>query len=102
MLIISYNLVLQACKLAGMRKAVAALIEQRSRKKRYIQTEETLTVGNVQDLIAKKDSSGKEAARQPAKRVRKERHCRRCSKTRHNARTCAAEIIDSNKSDVSK
>jgi hypothetical protein len=36
MLIISYNLVLQACKLAGMRKAVAALTEQRSCKIRYI------------------------------------------------------------------
>jgi NADH pyrophosphatase NudC (nudix superfamily) len=102
MLIISYNLVLQACKLAGVRKAVAALTEQRSRKRRYIQTEETLTVGNVQDLIAEKDSSSKEAARQPAKRVRKERHCGRCGKTGHNARTCAAEIVDSHESDVSK
>jgi hypothetical protein len=47
MLIISYNLVLQACKLAGVRKAVAALTEQRSRKRRYIRTEEALIVGNV-------------------------------------------------------
>jgi hypothetical protein len=47
MLIISYNLVLQAYKLAGMYKVVAALTEQCSRKRRYIQTEETLAVSNV-------------------------------------------------------
>jgi NADH pyrophosphatase NudC (nudix superfamily) len=102
MLIISHNLVLQACKLAGVRKAVAALIEQRSRKRRYIQTEETLTVGDVQDLITEKDSGSKEAARQPAKRVRKERHCGRCGKTGHNARTCAAEIVDLDESEASE
>jgi hypothetical protein len=100
--IISYNLVLQAREIAGMRKAIASLTEQRSCKRRYICTEETLTVGNIQDLVAKKDSGGKEAARQPAKRVRKERHCGRCGKTGHNARTCAAEIVDLDESDASE
>ena len=56
---------------------------------------------DVQDLIAKKDSSSKEAAKQPAKRVRKERHCRRCSKTSYNLRTCTAEIIDLDNSNTS-
>jgi hypothetical protein len=83
-----------------VRKAIAALIEQRSCKRRYIRTEEALTVGNVQDLIAEKDGSSKEAAEQPVKRVCKQRHCRRYSKTGHNARTCAAEIVDSDKSDA--
>jgi hypothetical protein len=55
--LISYTLVLQAYKLAGVRKAIATLIEQRSCKRRYIQIEKTLIVGDVQDLIAKKDSS---------------------------------------------
>jgi hypothetical protein len=91
---------LQACKLAGIRKAVVALIEQRSCKRRYTQTEKNLIVGSVWDLTAKKDGSSKEAAKQPEKRVRKERHCRRCGKTRHNARTCAAEIVQLDKSDV--
>jgi NADH pyrophosphatase NudC (nudix superfamily) len=100
--LISYILVLQACKLAGMRKAIAALTEQRSCKRRYIQTEETLIVGDVQDLIAKKDSSSNKAAKQPAKKVRKERHCGRCGKTGHNARTCAAEIVDLDKSENSE
>ena len=100
--IIGHNPVLQACKLAGMRKAIAALTEQRSCKRRYIWTEETLTVGDIQDLIAKKDGSGKEAAEQPAKRVRKERHCRRCSKTGHNARTSAVEIVELDISNASR
>ena len=100
--IIGHNSVLQARELAGVRKAIAALTEQRSRKRRYIWTEETLTVGNVQDLITEKDGSREQAAEQPAKRVRKERHCGRCGKTGHNARTCAAEIIESDKSDVSE
>ena len=102
MLIISHNSVLQACELAGVRKAVAALTKQRNRKRRYIRTEESLTVGDVHDLITKKDSGGKEAAGQPAKRVRKEKHCGRCGKTGHNARTCAAEIVDLNESDASE
>ena len=75
MVVMSHNSVLQARELAGMRKAVAAPTEQRSRKRRYIWTEESLIVGDVQDLIAAKDSGGTEAAEQPAKRVRKERHC---------------------------
>ena len=58
-------------------------------------------MGDVQDLIAEKDSGGEEAAEQPAKRVRKERHCRRCGKTGHNLRTCTAEIIDLDDSDTS-
>ena len=58
-------------------------------------------MGDVQDLIAKKNSGGKEAAKQPVKRVRKERHCGRCSKTGHNSRTCTAEIIDPDDSDTS-
>jgi type II secretory ATPase GspE/PulE/Tfp pilus assembly ATPase PilB-like protein len=52
--------------------------------------------------MTEKDSGSKEAARQPAKRVRKERHCGRCGKTGHNARTCAAEIVDLDKSEASE
>ena len=87
--------------MAGLRKSINALTEQRSRKRKYIQAEESLTVGDVQDLIAEKDGGGDKAAKQPAKRVRKERHCGRCSKTGHNLRTCTAEIIDPDDSDTS-
>jgi hypothetical protein len=44
---ISYSLVLQSRKIAGMRKAITVLIEQRSCKRRYIRTEEALIVGDV-------------------------------------------------------
>ena len=101
MLIMGHNSVLQARELAGLRKSIDALTEQRSRKRKYIRAEESLTVGDVQDLIAEKDGGGEEAAEQPAKRVRKERHCGRCGKTGHNSRTCTAEIIDLDDSDTS-
>jgi hypothetical protein len=79
-------------------KAINALTEQRSRKRKYIRTEESLTVGDVQDLMAGKDGGDGEAAEQSAKRVRAQRHCGRCGKTGHNTRTCTAEIVDSDDS----
>jgi hypothetical protein len=102
MAIIGHNSVLQARELAGIRKAMAALTEQRSRKRKYIRTEESLTVGDVQDLMAERDGGGEEAAEQPAKRVRKDRHCGRCGKTGHNLRTCTAKIVDADDSDASE
>ena len=69
------------------------LTEQRSRKRKYIRTEESLMVVKVQDSIAEKGGGGGEATEQPVKRVRAQRHCRRCGKAGHNARTCTAEII---------
>ena len=99
--IIGHNSVLQTRELAGIRKALAAITEQRSRKRRYIQAEESLTVGDVQDLIAE-DGGGKESAEQPAKRVRKERHCGGCGKTGHNLRTCTPGIVDLDNNDASR
>jgi hypothetical protein len=98
MAIIGHNSVLQARELAGLWKSINALTEQRSRKRKYIRTEESLTVGDVQDSMAEKDGGGKEAAEQHAKRVRKERHCGRCGKTGHNMRTCTVAIVDSDDS----
>ena len=51
--------------------------------------------------MAKKDDGGKKAAKQPAKRVRKETHCGRCDKADYNARICAADIGDLDKSGAS-
>ena len=97
-----YKSELQTREIAGLRKAVDTLTEQRSRKRKFIRTEESLTVGEVQDLIAEKDGGSEEAAEQPAKRVRAQRHCGRCGKTGHNARTCTAEIIVPDDSDASE
>ena len=100
--IIGYNLVLQTREIAGLYKAIDTLIEQRSYKRKYICIEESLTVGDVQDLIAKKEGNSSKDAKQPAKRARAQRRYRRCSKTSYNARTCTAEIVDLNNSNASK
>jgi hypothetical protein len=98
--------VLQTREIAGLRKAIEAAIEaaieQRSRKRKYIRTEEGLTVGDVQDLMAKKEGSSSKDAKQPVKRARGQRHCRRRGKTSHNTRTCTAEIVDLDDSNASK
>jgi hypothetical protein len=102
MAIIGHNSVLQTREIAGLRKAIEAATEQRSRKRKYIRTEESLTVGDVQDLIAEKECGGGEDAEQPVKRARGQRHCGRCGKTGHNTRTCTAEIVDLDDSDACK
>jgi hypothetical protein len=53
-----------------LRKAIELVIEQRSCKRKYIRIEESITVGKVQDFIAKKKGSSTKDAKQPAKRVR--------------------------------
>ena len=65
----------------------------------YIRVEETLTVGKVSDLIAKRGGGSREEGETPAKRVRGERHCGRCGETGHNSRTCKVEIEDADNSD---
>ena len=102
MAIMGHKSELQAREIAGLRKAIDALTEQRKRKRKYIRTEESLTVGDVQDLVAEKDNGGEDAAKEPAKRARGQRHCKRCGKVGHNARTCAAEIVDLDNNDASK
>ncbi|KAF2622827.1 hypothetical protein BU25DRAFT_414820 [Macroventuria anomochaeta] len=52
--------------------------------------------------MAKKDGGGEKAAEQSVKRVHKERQCRCCGKTGHNAQTCTAEIVDLDNSNTSE
>ena len=61
-----------------------------------------LTVGEVTDLIAAKDSSSRGGGEKPAKRVGAVRRCGRCSEIGHNSRTCKVEIEDAEDSDKSK
>ena len=89
-------------KISRLRDAVKALIKRKSRKRRYIQAEETLIVSKVSDLIAKKKSSSCKKGETAAKRVRAERRCGRCSKIGHNSRTCKVEIRDIDNSDTSE
>ena len=94
--------VLMRQEMAGLRKAVEVATEVKSRKRKYIRTAETLTVGEVADLIAEKEGGGQEGGGEPGKRVRTQRHCGRCSKTGHNARTCAVDIVDASNSEESE
>jgi hypothetical protein len=94
--------VLTQQEMAGLRKAVEIATEVKGRKRKYIQTAKTLTVGEIADLIAKKDSSRRVEGGEPAKKVRTQRRCGRCGETGHNARTCAVEIVDPSDSDKSE
>ena len=78
--IIGHNSVLQTREIAGLHKAIEAATEQRRRKRKYIQTDKTLTVAMVSDLIAKKEGGGQEKGKQPTKRVRTQRRCGHCGK----------------------
>ena len=85
-----------------MRSAIEELIKRKGRKRRYVRVEETLTVGEVSDLIAERVGGSREEGETPAKRVRAERRCGRCSETGHNSRTCKVEIEDAEDSEESK
>jgi hypothetical protein len=94
--------VLMQEEIGCLRDAVKASTKRKSRKRQYIQVEETLTVGKVTNLIAKKEGGRCEDSETPVKRVRAERHYGRCGETRHNSRTCKVEIEDADSSDASK
>jgi hypothetical protein len=85
-----------------MRSAIEELIKRKGRKRRYIRVEETLIVGEVLDLIAKREGSSRKDGETPAKRVRAKRHCGRCGEIGHNSRTCKVEIEDVDDSEESE
>jgi hypothetical protein len=85
-----------------LRDAVNTLTKRKTRKRRYVRVEETLIVGEVSDLIAEKEGGSRKEGETPAKRVRVERRCGRCSEIGHNSRTCKVEIEDVDNSDTSE
>jgi hypothetical protein len=89
-------------EIGRLRDAVNTLTKRKTRKRRYVRAEETLTVSKVSDLIAEKEGGSREDGETPAKRVRAERRCGRCSEIGHNSRTCKIEIQDADNSDASK
>jgi hypothetical protein len=89
-------------EIVRLKAATKATIKRKSRKRRYVQIEETLTVGEVSDLIAKREGGSCKENEELAKRVRSGRRCGCCGKIRHNSRTCKVEIKDTNNSDASK
>jgi hypothetical protein len=99
---IAHNMVLMREEVRSLREAVDTLTKRKTRKRRYVRAEETLTVGEVSGLIAKMDGGRREDGETPAKRVRAERRCGRCSEVGHNSRTCRVEIGDVDNSDASE
>jgi hypothetical protein len=85
-----------------MRSAIKELTKRKGRKRRYVRVEETLTVGEVSDLITATVVDCRDDSDKPSKRVRTERHCGTCGETRHNSRTCKVEIEDVDESEESE
>ena len=79
-------------EMSTLRAALDELNKRKSRKRRYVWIEETLTIGEVQEVLAKQAGSSCGDSESALKRVRGERRCGRCKQTRHNARTCTVEI----------
>jgi hypothetical protein len=99
---IAYNMVLVQEEIGRLRDAVDTLTKRKTRKRRYVRAEETLTVGEVSDLVAEKEDRRREDGETPAKRAHTERRCGRCSEVGHNSRTCKVEIEDVDNSDASE
>ncbi|KAI1665351.1 DDE superfamily endonuclease [Pyrenophora tritici-repentis] len=99
---IAHNMVLVQEEMGRLRDAVDTLTKRKTRKRRYVRTEEVLTVSEVSDLIAEREGGGCEEGEEPAKRVRVGRRCGRCGEIGHNSRTCKAEIEDADNSDASE
>ena len=89
-------------KIGYLRATVKALTKRKSRKRRHVQAEETLTVGKVTNLIAKKEGSSYKESKTPTKRARIERRYSRYSKIRYNFRTYKIEIREVEDSNASK
>jgi hypothetical protein len=85
-----------------MRSAIKELTKRKSRKRRYVQIEETLIVSEVSDLITKREGSSYKNGETPTKRVRAKRHYGRYGEIRHNSRTCKVEIEDTDDSEESE
>jgi hypothetical protein len=99
---IAHNIVLVQEEISRLRDAVNTLTKRKTRKRRYVRTEETLTVREVLDLIAENKGGSCGDGETPAKRVRAERRCGRCGEIGHNSRTCKAEIEDVDNSEASE
>jgi hypothetical protein len=99
---IAHNIVFVQEEISCLQDAVDTLTKCKTRKRQYVRVEETLTVGEVSDLIAGKEGSKGEKGKTPAKRVRAERCCGRCSKIGHNSCTCKVEIEDTDDRNASE
>ena len=97
----AHKMTLMMEEMSTLRAALDELNKRKSRKRRYVRTGETLTTGEVQEVLAERAGSSRGDGESASKRVRGERRCGRCRQTGHNARTCAVEIDSASDSDSS-
>ena len=97
----AHEMVLMKEKIKSLEEALDAATKRKSRKRRYIRTEETATVGEVLELIAQRADGSRSGGESVPKRVRLERRCGRCKKMGHNSRTRNDKIRDASDSEAS-
>ena len=89
-------------KLNRLEAIINEAIKRKTRKRRYVQTEGSQAIGQIADQIAKAENGSYNNSATPAKRVRSERRCGRCSQIGHNSRMCQVELEDTEDSDASE
>jgi hypothetical protein len=85
-------------ELSVLQKTIEALTKKKTRKRKYIQNQGILTMGEGSQLANPEGAGVVEGGEQHAKRVyteRAARTCRNCGKPGHNRRTCMEELLDS-------
>ncbi|EDU44804.1 hypothetical protein PtrM4_055810 [Pyrenophora tritici-repentis] len=97
----AHKMTLMMEKMNSLQEALEGANKRKSRKRRYVRIEETLTVGDVQEVLAEQASSSRGDGESASKRVRGERRCGRCKQTGHNAHTCAIKVDNASDSDGS-
>jgi hypothetical protein len=96
--ILSHKLVLAQQEIKELRAANKAATRRKSHKRKRVQKEGTLIVGDGQRLAALKEFGARSDGKRVKKQVRtqggepSQRRCRRCNETGHNARTCKVNI----------
>ena len=88
-------------ELGRLQETIKTLTKQITHKRLYVQAKESQTASQIANQITKVEGSGYNNGVTPAKRVRSERRCGRCSQIRHNSRTCQVELEDEDDSEES-
>jgi hypothetical protein len=91
-------------EIAELRTTIEAATKRKSRKRKYLQKEGTLTIEEEAKLILEKGGGEQETVAElsrssgAADAAPRQRRCGRCGRIEHNARTC--RILSSDTSDT--
>ena len=98
----AHKMVLMREEIKHLREIATTIATRKKRKRIYIPNPKSLTVSEIQDLLATDASSMRNISDKPVKRVRKERCCDIYRQIGHNARTYIVEISSLDNSDSSR